>query len=72
MVWRMRCRTVISGRREIEQPMVAVDFAHGVRGAVGEDVVQILYFVFPVAVGADLAVWEHEGFAGVETSVDGR
>lgn len=50
--------------------MVSVHLPYGVRGTVGEDIVQILDFVSPVPMGALLTIGEHEGFARVEQPVN--
>jgi hypothetical protein len=51
--------------------VIAVDLADCVRGTVGENVVEKVNFIFPVAMRAELALGEHERLARVKAAVDG-
>ena len=50
--------------------MVPVHFSDGVGGTVGEDFIKELDLFLPVPVGPRLAFGKHEGFSGVEETMD--
>ncbi len=54
---------------EIEKPVVAVDLADGVRGAVAEDIIEVLNLLLPVTVGTGLTLGEHERLARIKKAI---
>jgi hypothetical protein len=59
------------GPSDVQQPMVTVHFANGVRGAILEISIQIFHLVSPFTMGAVLKLWEEERLARVETPPHG-
>lgn len=55
----------------IKQPMVAVYLSDGVGGPVRKNVVKILDFFLPIAVGTGLAFRKHERFPRIKASING-